>query len=105
MLDPLDALYLPVDSVTPDQEFAADLRDRLRRKVFDTMHDNSTGEEMSDTQTTNALTPYLAVRDAMAAIRWYTEVFDATLRGEPIQWHGRIGHAELTVFGARLMLS
>lgn len=54
----------------------------------------------------DALTPYLAVRDAAAAIRWYRDVLDAVPDGEPyLMDDGRIGHAELLVQGARLMLA
>jgi uncharacterized glyoxalase superfamily protein PhnB len=53
-----------------------------------------------------ALTPYLVVADARAAIDWYVEVFGAVPRSEPIVMpDGRIGHAEVTVAGSRLMLS
>jgi uncharacterized glyoxalase superfamily protein PhnB len=61
---------------------------------------------MVTTTTGTALTPYLAVDDARAAIRWYADVLDAGLEGEPIVMpDGRIGHAELAVAGARLYLS
>jgi uncharacterized glyoxalase superfamily protein PhnB len=56
--------------------------------------------------TGSTLTPYLAVRDARSAIDWYTSVFRATAVGEPIlDPGGRVGHAELVVFGGRLFLS
>ena len=61
---------------------------------------------MVTTTAGTALTPYLAVDDARAAIRWYADVLDAGLEGEPIVMpDGRIGHAELAVAGARLYLS
>jgi uncharacterized glyoxalase superfamily protein PhnB len=53
-----------------------------------------------------ALTPYIAVADARAAIAWYVEVFGATVEGEPIVMaDDRVGHAELTIDGSRLYLS
>jgi uncharacterized glyoxalase superfamily protein PhnB len=52
------------------------------------------------------LTPYLAVRDARAAIDWYVEHVGAEVTYEPIVMpDGRIGHTELTVDGARWMMS
>jgi uncharacterized glyoxalase superfamily protein PhnB len=52
------------------------------------------------------LTPYLAVRDARAAMDFYCEALGARVVGEPIVMDDdRIGHAELDVAGARLFLS
>ena len=53
-----------------------------------------------------SLTPYLATNDPAAAIEWYVEVFDARLLGDPIVMpDGRIGHAELRIGDAALMLA
>lgn len=47
---------------------------------------------------TGAAVPYLTVADARAAIRWYLDVFDAQLVGDPVEMDdGRIGHAELAL--------
>ena len=44
------------------------------------------------------LIPYLAVRDARAAIAWYTDAFGARVVGDPyVMDDDRIGHAELDV--------
>jgi hypothetical protein len=44
------------------------------------------------------LTPYICVTDSRAAIEWYPEVFQATVRGKPhVMDDGRIGHAELEI--------
>ena len=52
------------------------------------------------------LTPYLALSDARAAIEWYVDVLGAVVTYDPIVMpDGRIGHAELTVEGARFMLA
>jgi len=52
------------------------------------------------------LTPYLAVRDARAAIAWYVEHFGAEVTYEPIVMpDGRVGHCELAVGAAGWMLS
>jgi PhnB protein len=52
------------------------------------------------------LTPYLCVSDARAAIEWYADALGAEVTFEPIVMDdGRIGHCELTVDGARWMMS
>jgi uncharacterized glyoxalase superfamily protein PhnB len=54
----------------------------------------------------SALTPYLVVRDARAAIAWYGEAFGARPVGDPyVTDDDRIGHAELEVGGAALYLA
>jgi uncharacterized glyoxalase superfamily protein PhnB len=54
----------------------------------------------------SALTPYLAVEDAPAALDWYAEHLGAEPVGEPIVMpDGRVGHAEMRLSGARLFLS
>lgn len=53
-----------------------------------------------------AITPYIAVADARAAIEWYVDVFDGHRRGEAyVMEDGRIGHAEIGIGDAALMLS
>jgi uncharacterized glyoxalase superfamily protein PhnB len=52
------------------------------------------------------LIPYLAVRDARAAMDWYTDALGARLVGDPyVMDDDRIGHAELDVAGAPLYLA
>ena len=52
------------------------------------------------------LTPYLAVGDARAAIEWYADVFGAVVTFDPIEMpDGRIGHVELDIDGASLMMA
>lgn len=106
MTDPFDALREPAVPVAPDPTFAARLRERLTRAVFDQ------GETMA-IQTTRrepawppSLTPYLVVSDARAALDWYTEVFDARLRGEAhVNADGTIGHMEVDIGDGVLMFS
>lgn len=104
MTDPLDALRQPVEPAVPDPRFAAELRDRLRRAVL--IGEDMTTTSSQPTAAPAALTPYLAVSDARAALDFYVDVFEAERRGDPIVMDdGRIGHAELAIGGSLLMLS
>jgi uncharacterized glyoxalase superfamily protein PhnB len=52
------------------------------------------------------LTPYITVSDGRRALDWYVKVFGARRRGEMyVMPDGSIGHAELTIGDAVLMLS
>ena len=52
------------------------------------------------------LTPYICVADSRAAIDWYERALGAKVSYEPIVMpDGRIGHCELSVDGARWMMS
>jgi uncharacterized glyoxalase superfamily protein PhnB len=108
MSDPLDALRAPIPPIDPDRAFAQRLRERLRRAIF-----QSRGAAMSTSQTEEtegawgpAIAPYIGVRDARRALDWYVQVFDAVRRGEPfVNPDGSIGHAELGIGDAVLMLA
>ncbi len=133
MTDPFDALRaLPATDVEPDAAFAARLRARLERALrlppgvtvsdlpnplLPTTPITQTG---SPTMTTisgttipgatspepAAIVPYLAVAGAPEAIEWYRTALGARLVDEPIVMpDGRVGHAELTLAGARLFLA
>ncbi len=53
-----------------------------------------------------AITPNLAVADGRRALAWYAEAFGARPHAEPIVMpDGRIGHGEIELAGARVMLS
>jgi uncharacterized glyoxalase superfamily protein PhnB len=110
--DPFEALREPVTPVDPDPGFAGRLRQRLTREVFA----SSLGGIMSQQTVASrverepawppALTPYIVVSDARRAMDWYVEVFGAQRRGEPVvNADGTIGHAELGIGDAVLMLS
>ena len=70
---------------------------------------------MTDTTTTTTtatptaaalvLVPYLAVAAAAAALDWYTAALDGTETVRYVGDDGRIGHAEMIIHGARIMLS
>lgn len=113
MPDPFELLSTLIIPSEPDAAFAARLRDRLARAL-----DLPKGATMSDLtrqgSADNAppagasavITPYLAVKGAPAALDWYQRAFGARLRGEPILMpDGTVGHAELALAGATLMLS
>jgi uncharacterized glyoxalase superfamily protein PhnB len=109
MTDPLDALRAPVLPIEPDPAFAARLRERLRDALLD-LTTETAGGDMTETTEDLAwgptLTPYLAVADGRGAIDWYVDVFGARRRGEPyVMPDGTIGHAELAIGDAVLMLS
>jgi uncharacterized glyoxalase superfamily protein PhnB len=109
MTDPLDALRSPVSPIEPDPAFAARLRERLRNALLD-LPTETAGGDMTETTEDLAwgptLAPYLAVADGRAAIHWYVDVFGARQRGEPyVMPDGTIGHAELAIGDAVLMLS
>ena len=112
--DPLDALRLPDDPVAPRPEFAA----RLRRQIevaLDLAEPHQRSTAMTTPSTSNAaqevarvttdLQPYLSVADAAAAIDFYVAVFGAVETMRLTQPDGRIGHAELRIGSAGLMLA
>ncbi|HVK20703.1 MAG TPA: VOC family protein [Actinokineospora sp.] len=112
MTDPLDALHAPLTPVDPDPVFADDLRERLRRAVLGpsgaemTQTHNPTVVPENETAWPPTITPYIAVSDARAAIAWYTDIFGGHQRGELyVMDDGKIGHAELGIGDAVLMLS
>ena len=114
MTDPFEALREPVRPADPDPGFAARLRQELTREVLaspgGTMS-QQTVEPQAGTQPARerrapALTPYIVVSDARRAIDWYVQVLGARRRGEPVvNADGTIGHAELGIGDAVLMLA
>jgi uncharacterized glyoxalase superfamily protein PhnB len=110
MRDPLDVLRLPALAVQPDRGFAARLRRQIETELAGApgAGAEAEGDAMSaaDDGRLQALTPYIAVSDARAAIRWYTTVLGARSLGEPwVGDDGRVGHAELAFGDSVLMLS
>lgn len=103
MSDPFQQLRAVLETSEPTPEFTARLRARIERAL-------SVPRGVTVSTTTlplaPALSPYLAVRDARAAIDWYTEVLGATAHSAPVVMpDGRIGHAELSIGGSLLMLA
>jgi len=106
MPEPFDALRRPSERVAPAPDFAAELRDNLRRVILNGADMTTTSEAPATHAELRSLTPYLAVSDARAALDFYVDVFGAVPRGEPILMDdGRIGHAELAIGDAVLMLA
>ena len=130
MTDPLEGLREPVTPVDPDPGFAGRLRQRLTREVFASpfaspggaMSQQAASQQGASRQEASqrvpaaqverepawppALTPYIMVSDARRALDWYAEVLGAQPRGEHhVNADGTIGHAELGIGDAVLMLS
>ena len=53
----------------------------------------------------NRITPYLCVRDASRAIDFYKRAFRATELVRMADPSGKVGHAELSIAGERIMLA
>jgi uncharacterized glyoxalase superfamily protein PhnB len=99
--DPMDVLRLPVVPVAPRPAFAGDLRARLAGWLGGD-DDPAPALVAADA----AIMPYLSVRGAAAAIRWYAEVLGAVALGDPIvEADGRIGHLELRIGNAKFALA
>jgi uncharacterized glyoxalase superfamily protein PhnB/predicted enzyme related to lactoylglutathione lyase len=112
MADPFDALRQPVLPLEPRPEFAAALRRQVAHELGLDRGARGRASTPADEQVTrvhegyHAVTPYLAVHDARAAIDWYIDILGATLKGEPmIMDDGRVGHCELVIGDSVVMLS
>jgi PhnB protein len=53
----------------------------------------------------NTAVPYLSVHDAESALAFYAKAFGAKEIASRIPWEGKIGHAEVEIEGARIMLA
>jgi uncharacterized glyoxalase superfamily protein PhnB len=107
MTDPFDALREPVTPADPDPDFAARLRTRLTREVFISTGGTMPQQNVAEPEpAAPALTPYLVVSDARRAVTWYVQVFGGERRGaDHVNPDGTIGHAEIGIGDAVLMLS
>ncbi|TCP57202.1 putative glyoxalase superfamily protein PhnB [Tamaricihabitans halophyticus] len=106
MTDPFDALYAGIEPREPNPEFAAELRAQLERAILAPEGDTMTTTQGTIGAQTHSISAYLAVTDARAALEFYTAVFDATRRGEPIVMpDGVVGHAEVAIGDSVLMLA
>jgi uncharacterized glyoxalase superfamily protein PhnB len=129
MSDPFEVLRMPLEPVAPDPVFSQRLRARIERALvlpkgvivsdidldLDEMDldtdlepdlDTDLDTDLAPERTGSVVTPYLAIAGASQAIEWYSEALDARLRSEPIVMpDGRIGHAEIEIGGALIMLA
>lgn len=113
--DPFDDLAMPIERQEPRPSFARALRARLLERLGldddpPTVQLPERKPTMSTTTpaptTTHAvITPYLTSADAAAAIDWYRDAFGAVEAFRVVSDDGVVGHAEITIAGARFMLS
>ena len=118
--DPFEQLRVTAEPGVPERRFVAGLRSRVAAALeaadLPTIDVPDRSTTVTDTTTTTAtstapvtatatITPYLCVAGAPAAIDWYVAVLGAVEQIRYTGDDGRIGHAELTIDGAKFMLS
>ena len=99
--DPFDALRRPDAPIAPRPAFT----NQLRRRLLDELADALPRANAPERITTMSITPYLMVRGAAAAIDFYRNAFGAIETQRLVGDDGRIGHAEVSIGGARVMLA
>ena len=52
-----------------------------------------------------SVTPYLTIKNAAAAVEFYKQIFGATEKMRMAEPDGKIGHAEIEIGNARIMIS
>jgi len=113
-MSPFDQLRRDDRPESPSPRFAELLRTRIEAALdLPSIRLPERSTPMATTETTvatstaaaAAVTPYLCVADAAAALDWYATAFGAVETVRYVADDGRIGHAELVVDGAKLMLS
>ena len=117
-MDAFTSLRSDHGPVAPDPAFAARLRARIAERldpaagvpVVSLPDRRTTMPETATTPTdappfTAVLIPYIAVHDAAAALSWYAEALGAVETSRYTGDDGRVGHAEINIGGAVLMLS
>src|SRR2546422_7270720 len=62
-------------------------------------------QRLSANETRNRAIHYLAVHDGDHALDFYTKAFGAKEVSQRIPWEGKVGHAELEIEGALVMLA
>jgi uncharacterized glyoxalase superfamily protein PhnB len=118
MSDPFDALRISEGPAAPSPDFARRLKECVAAAVreHDTIPlperqipERQTPERRTTMATTTTptatITPYICVADANAALTWYADALGAVEDTRYVGDDGRIGHAEITIDGARVMLS
>jgi uncharacterized glyoxalase superfamily protein PhnB len=121
MTDPFDALSTPIEPQTPRPAFARTLRARMVDALgldpadslptidlpqrSPTMSTTAPARPAAPAAAASALVPYLTITGAARALDWYAEAFGAVEELRVVGDDGRVGHAEITIGVARLMLS
>jgi uncharacterized glyoxalase superfamily protein PhnB len=117
MPDPLEQLRAPVEPVAPSPSFRRALRRRITSAlgidpvdvVVDLPARSPTMRTTTDSTTTaphvTAITPYLTVHDASAAIDFYRDAFGGIEEFRVVGPDGRVGHAEVRLGDALIQLS
>jgi PhnB protein len=111
--DPFEMLAAPAPdlAVAPRAEFALDLRRRIEAELFPTVDTPerttvmSTSESLTTATATQRIVPYLCCRGAAGALDFYARAFGAIEQSRMVGDDGRVGHAEITIQGARIMLA
>lgn len=101
--DPFEQLRPATDVAPPDPRFVTRLRQRVLAALaggtdLPTIH-------LPERSTTVTITPYFCVTPADQAIDWYRDAFGAVETVRYTGDDGRVGHAELSIGGAMVMLS
>jgi len=92
-------------------DWMSDLRDAPRERFRERLRANLQRRAIMATTTAAApetrasAVPYLSVRNAAAALEFYKRAFGAVEVSRLNQPDGRIGHAEISIEGARVMLA
>jgi len=103
---PFDMSFAPVIEVIrdlkdlPRPDFKARLKADLQRRAK-----MATAAAKPVPETRTSAIPYLAVRNAAAAIDFYKRAFGATEVMRLVQPDGRVGHAEIEIGGAKIYLA
>lgn len=110
MTDPFAVLRRPDAPIAPSDAFAKQLRQRLTAALQPLLATTATTTTSGPTATTErtfvmTVTPYFSVRNCAAALDFYRDAFGAVEVQRLIGDDGRVGHAEITLGGSRMMLA
>ena len=100
MTDPFDDLRIVATPLDPRPDFAAELRHALQTELESPM-----STTVIAAPTTQTITAYISVRNAVAVLAFYAEAFGAVEVTRLVGDDGRIGHAEITIGTSNLMLA
>jgi PhnB protein len=112
--DPFEALARPIEPQTPRPGFARELRARLVAELglegadvptIDLPRRAAMTTTPAATAVASVATPYLAVSGGTDALAWYASALGAEEAFRVVGDDGRLGHAEITIGTARIMLS